>query len=290
MLDIAAICLVVTALLAYVNHRFVGLPTTIGVMVIALCCSLAIVALDAFGISALPRRYEESLLRSIDFSEVLMQGMLSLLLFAGALHVDLRDLREQRWTVGALAVFGTVLSTAAVGYGMFVALPWVGLELPLVYCLLFGALISPTDPIAVMGILKSAGAPKRLELVIAGESLFNDGVGVVLFTLLLGVLASGSTPTWDEGGLLLLHEAGGGVLFGLVLGYRHLPLAEKHRQLPGRGAADLGGGDRRLCAGAPPASVGPAGDGGGRPDDRQPRSRATRCRTPRGATWTCSGN
>lgn len=219
MLDIAAICLAVTALLSYVNHRFVGLPTTIGVMVIALGLSLAIVALDAFGISALPLRYEESLLRSIDFSEVLMQGMLSLLLFAGALHVDLRELHEQRWTVGALAVFGTVLSTAAVGYGMFVALPWVGLELPLVYCLLFGALISPTDPIAVMGILKSAGAPKRLELVIAGESLFNDGVGVVIFTLLLGVLASGTTPSWHEGGVLLLHEVGGGVLFGLVLGF-----------------------------------------------------------------------
>ena len=191
MLDILAIGLTVTALLAYLNHRFVGLPTTIGVMATALTFSLALVGLDAVGVAHGLRQYEESLLRSIDFSEVLMQGMLSLLLFAGALHVDLSELKAYRWPVGALALVGTLLSTVAVGYGMWFALPVVGLELPLMYCLLFGALISPTDPIAVMGILKSARAPKELELVIAGESLFNDGVGVVVFSLLLGVLASG---------------------------------------------------------------------------------------------------
>ncbi|ODV09859.1 MAG: sodium:proton antiporter [Rubrivivax sp. SCN 70-15] len=219
MLEIAATCLVVTALLAYLNQRFVGLPIAIGVMATALLLSLAIVALDAAGWGHGLRQYEESLLRSIDFSNVLMQGMLSLLLFAGALHVDLSELRAYRWQVGALAVVSTLLSTLAVGYGTWLALPWVGLNLPLIYCLLFGALISPTDPIAVMGILKTAGAPKSLELVIAGESLFNDGVGVVLFSLLLGMLASGATPTVEHGLYLLLHEAGGGLLFGLVLGY-----------------------------------------------------------------------
>jgi CPA1 family monovalent cation:H+ antiporter len=218
MLEIAATCLVLTALLAYLNHRFVGLPITIGVMAAALLLSLAIVGLDAVGVGHALRQYEESLLRSIDFSNVLMQGMLSLLLFAGALHVDLSELRAYRWQVGALAVVSTVLSTLAVGYGTWLALPWVGLELPLIYCLIFGALISPTDPIAVMGILKTAGAPKNLELVIAGESLFNDGVGVVIFSLLLGMLASGATPTVDQGLHLLLREAGGGLLFGLVLG------------------------------------------------------------------------
>jgi CPA1 family monovalent cation:H+ antiporter len=218
MLEIAATCLVLTALLAYLNHRFVGLPITIGVMAAALLLSLAIVALDAVGVGHALRQYEESLLRSIDFSNVLMQGMLSLLLFAGALHVDLSELKAYRWQVGALAVVSTLLSTLAVGYGTWLALPWVGLELPLIYCLLFGALISPTDPIAVMGILKTAGAPKNLELVIAGESLFNDGVGVVIFSLLLGMLASGATPTVDQGLHLLLREAGGGLLFGLVLG------------------------------------------------------------------------
>jgi CPA1 family monovalent cation:H+ antiporter len=219
MLDVAAFCLVITALLSYVNHRFVGLPTAIGVMVTALACSLAIVALSKLGITSLPLHLEEELLRSIDFSEVLMQGMLSLLLFAGALHVDLSELKDYLWQIGALALLGTVLSTLAVGYGVWFALPLVGLQLPLVYCLLFGALISPTDPIAVMGILRSAGAPKNLELVIAGESLFNDGVGVVVFTLLLGMLASGATPTFVHAGELLVHEAGGGILYGLVLGY-----------------------------------------------------------------------
>jgi CPA1 family monovalent cation:H+ antiporter len=219
MLEIAAICLVLTALLAYVNHRFVGLPTAIGVMVTALLLSLALIGLDWAGLDYGLRQYEESLLRSIDFSNVLMQGMLSMLLFAGALHVDLSELRAYRWQVGGLAVVSTLLSTLAVGLVTWWALPLVGLQLPLIYCLLFGALISPTDPIAVMGILKTAGAPKNLELVIAGESLFNDGVGVVLFSLLLGVLATGVTPTAGQGLELLLHEAGGGIVYGLVLGY-----------------------------------------------------------------------
>lgn len=219
MLNIVAIFLVVTALLAYLNHRFIGMPTTIGVMAAALALSLALVGLDAVGVAHEVRVYGASLLRSIDFSDVLMQGMLSLLLFAGALHVDLSELKAYRWPVGVLAVLSTLLSTVAVGYGMWFALPLMGLNLPLMYCLLFGALISPTDPIAVMGILKSAGAPKELELVIAGESLFNDGVGVVIFSLLLGMLASGITPTLGHGFELLLHEAGGGLLFGGVLGY-----------------------------------------------------------------------
>jgi len=219
MLDIAAICLVITALLAYLNHRFVGLPTAIGVMAAALVLSLSLVGLSALGVAGELLQYERSLLRSIDFSDVLMQGMLSLLLFAGALHVDLSELRSLRWPVVALAVLGTLLSTVVVGYAMWVALPLVGLHLPLPYCLLFGALISPTDPIAVMGILKSAGAPKELELLIAGESLFNDGVGVVIFSLLLGMLTSGVTPTLGQGLGLLLHEAGGGLLFGFAIGY-----------------------------------------------------------------------
>ena len=218
MFDIAAICLALTALLAYLNHRFVRLPTTIGVMAIALVISLGIVVLDVLGWDFGLRQYEESLLKSIDFSEVLMQGMLSFLLFAGALHIDLRALHTHRFQVAMLALGGTVLSTLVVGYVMSLVLPWIGIDLPLTYCFLFGALISPTDPIAVMGILKSAGAPRSLELVIAGESLFNDGVGVVVFALLLGVLEGGA-PTFSGGALLLLQEAGGGILFGLVLGY-----------------------------------------------------------------------
>ena len=219
MLDIIAIILVITALLAYVNHRFVGLPTTIGVMAIALGLSLAIVGLNALGIAHDLLMAEEKLLKSIDFGEVLLQGMLSMLLFAGALHVHIDELHAHRWQIAGLAIIGTLTSTALVGLGMWLVLPWVGVTLPLAYCLLFGALISPTDPVAVMGILKSAGAPKNLETVITGESLFNDGLGVVIFSLLLGMALSGQVPSAQEGLLALAQEAGGGLLFGAVLGY-----------------------------------------------------------------------
>ena len=219
MLEVSAIFIVVTALLAYLNHRFIKLPTAIGVMVTALGLSLLLVALDALGVAQGLRDYDEALLHSFDFSDVLMQGLLSLLLFAGALHVDLSELRAYRWQVGALAAAGTLLSTLIVGVVMWWVLPWLGLPIALTYCLIFGALISPTDPIAVIGILKSAGAPKNLELVIAGESLFNDGVGVVLFALLLEMLLSGETPALSHAGALLLQEAGGGLVFGGVVGY-----------------------------------------------------------------------
>lgn len=217
MFEIAVVCLVLTALLAYVNHRFIGLPTTIGVMAVALLLSLGLIVLDRLGFGAL-REYEAAMLRSIDFSELLMEGMLSLLLFAGALHIDLSELRAHRWQVGLLAVAGTALSTAIVGFGLHWLLPMVGLELSLGYCLVFGALISPTDPIAVIGILKSAGAPRSVNLVVSGESLFNDGVGVVLFSLLLTMATRGEVPGVGEGAMLLLHEAGGGLLLGGVLG------------------------------------------------------------------------
>ncbi len=218
MLDIAATCLALTAVMAWINHRFVGLPITIGVMSVALAFSFGLVALEWMGLREF-YAYEVSLLASIDFSQVLMQGMLSMLLFAGALHVDLSELRAFRWPVAVLAVAGTVASTLVVGFALWAVLPLAGQPLPLVWCLLFGALISPTDPIAVMGILKSAGVPRALEVVIAGESLFNDGVGVVIFALILGMLASGEAPTVAGGAALLLREAGGGLAFGLALGW-----------------------------------------------------------------------
>ena len=218
MFDVAIVCLVLTAALAYFNHRYVGLPTTIGVMGIALVLSLALVGLDKLGVNAL-RDYEIVLLSSIDFSDVLMQGMLSILLFAGALHVDLNDLTRYKWQVSLLSVCGTVVSTLLVGLVVWHILPLAGFRLPLSYCLLFGALISPTDPIAVMGIVRQAGAPKNLVIVIAGESLFNDGVGVVLFSLFLAMVSGGQPPAAMDVVMLLVREAGGGILFGLVLGY-----------------------------------------------------------------------
>jgi CPA1 family monovalent cation:H+ antiporter len=188
-------------------------------MASALLLSVSIILLKLIGIDHGLHQQVEMMLRSIDFSNVLMQGMLSLLLFAGALHVDLSELKAYRWQVGGLSIFSTLFSTFIVGLGAWGALPWFGIELPLIYCLLFGALISPTDPIAVMGILKTAGVPKNLELVISGESLFNDGVGVVIFSLLIGVLTMGATPSLEQGVTLLVREAGGGLLYGLILGY-----------------------------------------------------------------------
>jgi len=219
LLDIAAAVLALTALLAWVNQRWLKLPTTIGVMATSLVLSLALVGLDAAGLAGGLHANEERLVRSIDFSQLLMQGMLSLLLFAGALHVDLRALRDYRWQVGVLAFVGTALSTVLVGLALWRAMGALGLELPLHACLLFGALISPTDPIAVIGMLKSAGAPRNLEVVIAGESLFNDGVGVVLFVLLLEMAQDGGAPTLSHGAALLAREAGGGLLFGGALGF-----------------------------------------------------------------------
>ncbi|HEY2395764.1 MAG TPA: sodium:proton antiporter [Rudaea sp.] len=218
MFDVAVTCLVLTALLAFVNQRFVGLPTVIGVMMIALLLSFALIGLDRLGVSSL-RDYAVSLIASIDFSTLLMQGMLSLLLFAGALHIDVGELRAYWWQVGVLALIGTVISALVIGGALWCFLPLLGLDLPWLYCLMFGALISPTDPIAVIGILKSAGAPKSLEVVISSESLFNDGVGVVMFLLVLGMLTAGGTPTFGDAALLLAREAGGGIAFGWLLGY-----------------------------------------------------------------------
>lgn len=217
-LDLTATILVITALLAYVNQRFVRLPTTIGVMSIALGLSIVFVGLDKLGLPGL-RAYEKQLLGSVDFSRILMQGMLSFLLFAGALHVDFAKLRSYRWQVGILAVFGTAVSAALIGMGTWYVFRWFSLDLPIVYCLVFGALISPTDPIAVLGILKRVGAPPSIEIVISGESLFNDGVGVVLFAVAVSTLGQPHIPTATEVGMLLLQQAGGGIAFGLALGY-----------------------------------------------------------------------
>ena len=201
---------------SYLNHRYIKLPVTIGLMAIALAMSLVLLALGklGYGIEA----EAESFIRSIDFDETLLHGMLSFLLFAGALHVNLDDLLEQKWFIGTLACLGVLVSTAIVGALVYVFLGWLDYPVPLIGCLLFGALISPTDPIAVMSILKQVGAPKRLEIKIAGESLFNDGVGVAVFLVLLGVAETGRvTP----GGVavLILQEAVGGACIGLAAGY-----------------------------------------------------------------------
>ncbi|WP_428945875.1 cation:proton antiporter [Pantoea sp. FN060301] len=218
MLNVVAIFLSITALLAYLNRRYVGLPPAIGVMAIALVLSLLNMLADVLGFHTLSL-LERSLVESVDFSDLLMQGMLSLLLFAGAIHVNLQQLRAYRWQVASLAIVGTALSTAIIGVALWGIASLTGIQLPFLYCLIFGALISPTDPIAVIGILSSVGAPKNVELVMSGESLFNDGVSVVLFSLLMAMLVGAEAPTASGAAMLLLREAGGGALLGGVLGY-----------------------------------------------------------------------
>jgi len=214
--NIMAILITLSAVFSYINHRFIRLPNTIGLMVIALLASLGLIALGHFGVGL--QEDAQRLLASIDFDETLLHGMLSFLLFAGALHVNLSDLARHKWIIGFLATAGVIGSTFIIGYISRWVLGILGIELPLMYCLLFGALISPTDPIAVLGIIKKAGVPKSLETKITGESLFNDGVAVVIFLVLLKIAAGPQeiTPVFVAG--LFLKEAVGGVVFGLLIG------------------------------------------------------------------------
>jgi len=213
--NVVALLIALTAFFAYLNHRTLRLPTTIGVMGLAFVFSLALITLGRLGLvgEAWTAWFE-----AVDFGPTLLQGMLGFLLFAGALHVNLGDLLDQKWVVTFLATVGVLLSTVAIGAIAYLAFGALGLELPLLYCLLFGALISPTDPIAVLSILKQAGIPRSLEMKIAGESLFNDGVGVVVFLVILGTAAGGSDVTSSKIALLFLKEAVGGIVFGLVAG------------------------------------------------------------------------
>jgi Na+:H+ antiporter len=216
LLDVVALLVSLTALLAYANHRLLRLPTTIGVMLIALLLSLALIAAGALGYDV--RAWAERVVGQIDFNQALMHGMLSFLLFAGALHVDLSKLAQQKLIVGTLATAGVLLSTVLVGSAMYVLLPLAGFPLSYIWCLVFGALISPTDPIAVLGILKSAKVPKSLELKVTGESLFNDGVGVVIFLVLLEIATRDAGISASAIAGLFAIEAIGGLLLGLGLG------------------------------------------------------------------------
>ncbi len=221
-IDTIAILISLAAVFRYLNYRFLKMPTTIGLLVIALLMSLAIVVLGKLGLPFQDQAKE--LLKGIDFNETLMQGMLSALLFAGALHVHLEELVKQKWVVAILASVGVIASTFMVGFAAFAIFGFLGLEMPLIYCLLFGSLISPTDPIAVLGILKTVGAPKSLETKIAGESLFNDGVAVVVFLVLLSFVGGGHGGGHEEVSvasiaMLFGQEVIGGVIFGFVIGY-----------------------------------------------------------------------
>ncbi len=216
--EIGAILLVLSATFGWVNERFFGLPNVIGLLVMALTASILLIIFDEMVPGLGVRDAVERALSSIDFYDTMMNGMLAFLLFAGALQVDLSRLRAEAWAVGSLATVGVVISTFIVGTGFYLIARLTGADVPYIWALVFGALISPTDPVAVLALLKSITIPQRLEIKIAGESLFNDGVGVVLFTLLLGLATRTDELSVFYVGELFLWEAVGGAILGLIVG------------------------------------------------------------------------
>ncbi len=219
--DLLALLLVLAAIFGYLNHRIFGLPLTVGLLLMALFGTVMLIAVDAAVPQLGLRLAIRGLLAGVNFPVALLNGFLSFLLFAGALEVDFEELFARKWTVLALATFGTVLSTALIAAVLLAVSAALGIRIPIAWCLVFGALISPTDPVAVLLVLKRVGIPQDLQAIIAGESLFNDGIGVVLFSLLLS-LATGSGDQvhgpMAVAGQFVLSAGGGGVL-GLVLGY-----------------------------------------------------------------------
>jgi CPA1 family monovalent cation:H+ antiporter len=216
--NLITIIIIITAAFGYINFKFIKLPATIGIMLISVVASLIVI-----GIGATQPKFFYSIthiIRNINFYTALMQVMLGFLLFAGSMHIDIKKLRKERASVITFATVGVVLSTFIIGILMYLVTGWFGVQIDFLPCLLFGALISPTDPIAVLGILKQANIPPSLEMKITGESLFNDGVAVVVFTTITEVMRIGISNV-SAGSIiwLFLEEACGGFVFGLLLGY-----------------------------------------------------------------------
>ena len=228
--EISSILVTISAALMYLNFKFLKFPMTIGLMLLSLVLSLFIFLTSSFipSIQVLAL----SMLSSIDFNATLMGGMLSFLLFAGALHVDLNDLLDQKLIISILATLGVVFSTFLVGTVTYYLLGFFSIHIDYIYCLLFGSLISPTDPIAVLGILKETNTPKSLETTIAGESLFNDGVGVVVFAVILSLATGGADISFSKISFLFFEEAVGGIVFGLVTGYMFFKLLKSVDDYP----------------------------------------------------------
>ena len=214
-----SVLIVLASIFAYLNLRFLKLPSTIGIMIIAILVSVGI---RLIGNEYFPDTTREmyQLMQDFDFNEILMGAMLNFLLFAGALHINVYDLKEHKWPILTYASVSVVLSAFIISGILYVVTPYLGITIPYIYCLLFGTLISPTDPIVVLGVLKEAKVPKMIETKITGESLFNDGVAVVMFAVVLKI-ATDHTFEADFASVsgLFLLEAGGGILLGALLGY-----------------------------------------------------------------------
>jgi len=214
---IATILIVLSAVFGYINVKFIKLPDTIGLMVITILFTLAVFALSFFDDTLLEK--EKELITQIDFETVLLDIMLSFLLFAGALHTNFQRLKNHRKPIFIFATLGTLISTFLAGIFVYFVLNFLNFNIDFIYCLLFGALISPTDPIAVLGIMKNVGAPKKLETKIVGESLFNDGVGVVIFLTIYQIAKGGSEISFFHIAELFLVEVIGGIALGLAIGW-----------------------------------------------------------------------
>lgn len=217
--DAAAVLIVLVASFGYFNHRYLGLPASVAMTGMGAVASLLIGGIDylmpAAGLSEAAAQF----LDGINFHTVLLDGMLSFLLFAGAPHVDWREMQRGRWPILVLSTIGVLISTALIGIAFFYGSAVLGRQIPLIWCLVFGALISPTDPVAVMGVLKRTQCPPVLQATVAGESLFNDGIGVVLFSILLAAAVGDTEITIPRAAIEFLIEAGGGILLGLAVGW-----------------------------------------------------------------------
>lgn len=214
--DIIGILLTLSAVFGFFNYKYIKLPTTIGLMLLGLIFSLIIIITGTFNNDFYV--FAQNFVNDVRLDESLLGIMLSYLLFAGALHVKLEDLSSQKWVIAILATIGVILSTFIIGTLSYFLMMALGIKINFIYCLLFGALISPTDPVAVLGILKKAGAPKSLETKITGESLFNDGVGVVVFLAILGIATGENDATFAAIGNLFFLEVLGGIAIGFVIG------------------------------------------------------------------------
>ena len=217
--DVAAVLMVLAAAFGYANHRFIRLPASVGLTLMGAVASLIVLGLDRLFPASRATDGLVALITGIDFHQALMNGMLSFLLFAGALHVDWSEMRRGRWPILVLSTVGVLISTALIGGGFFLLSDWLAHPVPLLWCLVFGALISPTDPVAVMGVLKRTSVSPTLQATVAGESLFNDGVGVVVFSILLTAATGSDAFSAPRALELFVFEAGGGVVLGLAVGW-----------------------------------------------------------------------